>query len=234
MTNGADDLLARIINMASQGRADGNGRIRLPTEREIAERLGVQRMTVRERLTVLETLGVVQRVQGSGTYLALPNSRFLQFYFEVALKLHFISIEQMQHAMETIGAEMAATAAIDAQSEDFDRLERAIQHIAEADTVDLSVERQFEFHENLARACTNPVIAIIVDGLASAIRAVIAHRARVMAMVSGAFARNTEAYATVLQALRDREPEAARVAMQECYALWRRESAKVATLSGFD
>jgi GntR family transcriptional repressor for pyruvate dehydrogenase complex len=230
----ADDLLAQIVAMAAQTRADVQGRIRLPTEREIAERLGVQRATVRERLTVLETLGFLRRVQGSGTYLALPTSQFLQFYFETALKLGFVSFDHVQVALETIGAEMAATAAIEAETADFDVLARAIDGIAVSRTVDDSVERQFEFHAVLASACANPVITLLLDGLASVIRAAIARRVRVMAVVSGAFARNTDAYAAVLQALREREPELARTAMRECYAVWRRESAKVAILTSFD
>jgi GntR family transcriptional repressor for pyruvate dehydrogenase complex len=97
-------------------RPDSSGRIKLPTERELADQLGIQRPTLRDRLTVLETLGLLQRVQGSGTYLALPNSRFLQFYFGVALKLGFISIDQIQSAMEMIGREMAGAAAIQASA----------------------------------------------------------------------------------------------------------------------
>ena len=42
---------------------------RLPTERILAERLKVSRNTVREALTRWEGLGLVERRQGSGTYL---------------------------------------------------------------------------------------------------------------------------------------------------------------------
>jgi GntR family transcriptional repressor for pyruvate dehydrogenase complex len=49
-------------------------------------------------------------------------------------------------------------------------------------------------------------------------------------MVQGAFNRSVEAHDAVLQALRDREPEMARIALQECYALWRREASKISML----
>jgi GntR family transcriptional regulator, transcriptional repressor for pyruvate dehydrogenase complex len=231
MTDGEDDILARVIDIAMELRPDPSGRIKLPTERELADQLGIQRPTLRDRLTVLETLGLLQRVQGSGTYLALPNSRFLQFYFGVALKLGFISIDQIQSAMEMIGREMAGAAAIHASAADFEELDRLIDEIAACETMEDVVELQFELHASLAKACRNPVIVIVIDGLSSVIRSVIANKVKIIAMVRGAFERNVEAYRALVQALRDREPDMARSAIQECYWLWRREESKVSILN---
>ena len=230
MTEEADDLLARIIDIAMRTRADGSGRIRLPTERELSEILGVQRPTVRERLTMLETMGFVQRRQGSGTYLSLPNSQFLQLYFEVGLKLGFVSIEQMQKAMEMIGAEMVSNAAIQSEADDIDALDTTVRRMKDADSLNEFVNGQFDFHAGLAHACHNPVLSLLIDGMARVIRAVLQNRLRVLSMVRGAFDRNVDAYAAVIQALRDHEPEVARTALQECYALWRREASKISML----
>lgn len=231
MTEDADDLLVRIIEIAMRTRADESGRIRLPTERELSEILSVQRPTVRDRLTILETLGFVERRQGSGTYLSLPNAQFLQFYFEVSLKLGFFSIDQMQRAMEMIGLEMVSNAAIHASASDIEHLESIVTSLKQAETIHEFVEGQFAFHAGLARACHNPVISLLIDGLARVMRAVLQNRVRMLSMVRGAFDRNVDAYSAVVQALRDHEPELARIAQQECYALWRREAAKVSSLN---
>ena len=230
MTDDADDLLARIIEIAVHTRADENGRIRLPTERELSEILQVQRPTVRDRLTVLETLGFLQRRQGSGTFLSLPNSQFLQFYFEVSLKLGFISIDQMQGALEMIGLEMVSTAAIHSSGADIALLEQAVEKMREAKSMNDFVESQFLFHTGLAQACHNTVISLLIDGLAKVIRTVFMRRVRVISSVQGALDRNADAHSRVMQSVKDREPEMAREAMIECYALWRREAAKISTL----
>ncbi len=230
MTEEADDLLARIIEIAMRTRADASGRIRLPTERELSELLGVQRPTVRERLTMLETMGFVQRRQGSGTYLALPNSQFLQLYFEVGLKLGFVSIDQMQKAMEMMGLEMVSNAAIHADGADIDLLEKVVDRLKDVTSINAFVDGQFDFHAGLARACHNPVLSLLIDGMARVIRTVLLNRMRVLSMVQGAFDRNVDAHSAVIQALRDREPEMARISLQECYALWRREASKISIL----
>ena len=59
----------------------------------------------------------------------------------------------------------------------------------------------------------------------------LAHTCRgVISLVRGAFDRNVDALAAVVQALRDREPELARSALHEAYALWRREAGKISML----
>jgi GntR family transcriptional repressor for pyruvate dehydrogenase complex len=230
MSDDADDLLIRIIEIAMRIRPDENGRVRLPTERELAEVLEVQRPTVRERLTVLETLGFVTRRQGSGTYLSLPNAQVLQFYFEVSLKLGFLSLEQIQKALEMIGMEMAMTAAIDASRDELDQLDQILIKMADANSIDAFAQCQLDFHLGLARASHNPVVSLIIDGLTSVIRAVMTNRVRMISVVKGSFGRSVESHRTVVQALRDHEPELARIAFQECFALWRRESSKISML----
>src|SRR5579859_7076909 len=55
---------------------------KLPTERNLAEQLGISRSSVREALSALEVLGVIQSRQGLGNYVAnnvssdLPEDQF--------------------------------------------------------------------------------------------------------------------------------------------------------------
>ncbi|MEJ5228563.1 MAG: GntR family transcriptional regulator [Pseudothermotoga sp.] len=50
---------------------------RLPTERTLSETLGVSRITIREAISYLKAIGVIESRQGSGNYLLrVPNDLY--------------------------------------------------------------------------------------------------------------------------------------------------------------
>lgn len=66
-----------------------------------------------------------------------------------------------------------------------------------------------------AMACHNPVLSLVPDGMARVMRLVLLGRVRVISLMRGAFDLNVDAHGAVVQALRKRDPELARTAMQE-------------------
>ena len=129
-----------------------------------------------------------------------------------------------------IGMEMAVTASIDASAEELDALDTVLGRMAKAASIDGFAQCQLDFNIVLARASHNPVISLIIDGLTSVIRAVMTNRVRMISVVKGSFDRSVATHHRVVQALQDREPEMARIALQECFSLWRRESSKISML----
>jgi GntR family transcriptional regulator, transcriptional repressor for pyruvate dehydrogenase complex len=162
-----DATLEGLKELLASVQPDAQGNARLPTERELARRLEVQRSTVRERLAALEALGLIRRTQGSGTYLSLPDSAFVQLYFELALRLGYFSAAQLGEARELIEREVARLAATQATAEDLEALEAAYTGIAEASSVEAGDEADYAFHQALCRAAHNPVVSLLMDGLAS-------------------------------------------------------------------
>ena len=235
MSSPPDKLLHDIIDIIADLKPDAGGNVRLPTERALAERLSAQRTTIRERLSTLEALGFIERTQGSGTYLSLPRSDFVQMYFETALKLGYVQIDEMQDAMEMIFREVAAAAAVNADADNIAAMETALGTVAESATLDSLIEAQFGFLQTLARAAHNPVILLMIDGLAVVVREILRRRLRLLRMVSGAVNHNIDAHRNVINAIRDREPDIAQSAINDYFWLWKREAAKVSMLYvGFD
>ena len=226
-----DDILGKIIELILNLTPDAKGEVRLPTERELAINLNIQRPTVRERLTTLETLGFISRTQGRGTYLSMASSSVIQLYFEIALKLGYIRVEEMQSAMEMIVREAAASAAVSASPENIRLLVRTVDNEPKDDSIDGHVVLQFEFHSLLVRSSGNPVMVLLFEGIANVVREVLRRKIRVMQLVSGAFNRNLEARRYIVEAIQNREPDTTRTAIDEYFWLWRREEAKISILS---
>ncbi len=69
---------------------------RLPPERELAQALGVSRGAVREGVRLLETMGIVESLQGSGNYIARHFDRSLEKTLTVMYALEPMSYEQIR------------------------------------------------------------------------------------------------------------------------------------------
>src|SRR5512141_52 len=66
-----NQIAASLLDQIETGKlAPGS---RLPPERELSEMLGVNRMTLRQALQLLESQGLLIRRQGDGTYVADPK-----------------------------------------------------------------------------------------------------------------------------------------------------------------
>lgn len=87
--------------------------VRLPSERELVQQFGCARMTVHRALRELEDEGLIERRQGSGSYVAQlhPISNLLQvrdIHEEIAERGHAHATRVCGVAREKAGAEVAA------------------------------------------------------------------------------------------------------------------------------
>lgn len=78
----AIDCLCGLIEEGQLAMGD-----KLPTERALAEQLGISRNSTREALRALENLGVVERRQGSGSYLVGNTTKTIQPMIDMMLLL---------------------------------------------------------------------------------------------------------------------------------------------------
>ena len=139
---------------------------RLPSEGELAERYGVNRLTVRVALQKLNALGIVETRSGSGTHV-------IEFDFENYLRMaskFYAQSDMMKNVTEFrnhMEIECARLACERATEEDLAELERlALEHRRvwmETDGVELDVwccrvaDADLAFHEQVVRMSHNPL-----------------------------------------------------------------------------
>lgn len=147
---------------------------RLPTERELAERLGVSRTVVREGLNALQMAGVVESRVGDGTYIAAtfvptqprrpPLLRNLQASVSV--------VEAMQ-AREALDVSAAHLAIENATEDDLAMLDAVVQRLRgaiERAEVMPYLEGTLELHVDIARVGGNLVVEQLVTELVDVVR----------------------------------------------------------------
>lgn len=132
----------------------------LPSEAGLAEKLGVNRSTIREAIRVLEQNGFVKRETGKKKlYASIPQSDDISRRLTAAMVLHQVTFEELWEAMYAIEPAAAASAAHRADEADLAAIERnlAATRAALPDSSSLT-ELDIEFHELVAKATRNRAI----------------------------------------------------------------------------
>lgn len=135
---------------------------RLPSERELGERFGVSRVTVREALRGLEANGLVTIRVGAhgGAFVTAPTSERVGEGLTDLLSLSVISPTQMTEARQVI--ELAIVPLVCEWADDADIAE--LLDICDRGDEALATDNEYpvalsaEFHTRVARATHNPAI----------------------------------------------------------------------------
>lgn len=139
---------------------------RLPSERELCERFGVSRVTVREALRVLEANGLITIKVGArgGAFITTPSSERVGEGIADLLTLSEITASEVTEARRVFELGIVPLVCERADDDDFaalleicDRSDAALSR--DEYTMDLSAE----FHVRVARATHNSAIEMLVQ-----------------------------------------------------------------------
>lgn len=181
---------------------------RLPAERDLAHHYDVSRPTIREAIIALEVQGLVDVRIGSGSYVRrLPGENDVPGF-------NFSAFE-ITEARLLIEGEAAALAATQISDEDLHEIEALVHEIARENLDPEGTDRaDREFHLAIAAATRNGAIFDAVkqlwqlraDSPESALLHAKARHANIKPVV--------DEHSAILDALRYRDPQAARAAMR--------------------
>ena len=139
---------------------------RLPPERDLCERFGVSRVTVREALRMLESAGLVEIRVGArgGAFVTAPSSNRVGEGLTDLLTLSVISAANVTEVRLILEVGIVPLVCERATEEDLADLrkicERSEQALRERNyTMDMSLE----FHTRVAAAAHNPAVSMLVE-----------------------------------------------------------------------
>jgi DNA-binding FadR family transcriptional regulator len=185
---------------------------RLPPERKLAEQFGASRTSVREALRVLEALGVVQVKPGAdnGAVLLAEPGRAFRDLLQYQLALRHIDIAALVEFRIVIESWAARSAASRASEEALEGLAELIDLMKQPR---LSYARYHDFdanwHLELARASSNDLIALTLEGARTTIERVMVGGVAGMINWDAMRSRTTKEHEAILDALRQRDGDLA-------------------------
>ena len=151
-----EEIVSQIREQIAKGELNAGDR--LPSEREMAQQLGVSRPTVREALQVLEHTGFVEILQGSGTYIRDIGKQSLTDPLQKLIQdsdQRYQEVYEFRIAIEVWAVGLAAQRI---QKEELHKLEEIINAMKtsriEKKPVD---ELDAKFHLAIARASQNGI-----------------------------------------------------------------------------
>ena len=187
---------------------------RLPAERDLATRIGVSRPTLRMGLHALAAMGCVESRHGSGTYIPAGPPALGSGPLSLLAALHDFTHKQMYDARRIFEVGAAGLAAECATPDHITSLAEEVASLfASMDDPQRFLVHDINFHRSVAAASGNPIVAAVVE-MVSALyyeqRRMTAGQASDRDMRDAA-----QSHRDIYQAIRARDPDAARRAMND-------------------
>ena len=168
---------------------------KLPSERDLAERLGVSRPVIREALQVLSVRGLAQIKPGCGTYVQEPSVQGTAAHLELYFKLKHCpnSLGDFFEIRRLLEVEAAGLAADRATPDDIEALQQNVAEMADnLESLPEYVKTDVSFHMALARAAHNDFMLMLIGTISNLLSQVISISARAPGAVPAGYAHHQD------------------------------------------
>lgn len=151
----SDQVFDQIRELITRGKLKPGDK--LMPERELSEALSVSRTTVRNAISKLVALGLLEHKQGQGTFIRPPDAEGKN-PLAIAMGAEDATLEHLLEVRMGLECNAAALAARRAKDEDILFLEESIEEMrSEVTSGRLGTEADVSFHMAVSYATKNPV-----------------------------------------------------------------------------
>lgn len=207
-TSVGEAVIAEIRDAIARG--DLKPGDQLPPERELAARLGVSRLAMREGLKVLEAMGLVEARQGEGTFVCRPDAQKMLDPL-VANMLETAQLLELIEARTVLEVELAGLAARRASTEQREKMADCLRRMEEAlVTGGDYLPADIAFHEQVLEAAANRILAQVYSNITG----LIDHLRLRTYTVPGSGERAVASHKQIFEAINAHKEPAARRAMR--------------------
>ena len=156
-----------VFNYFSEQILSGELKIndKIPPEREIADKLGVSRNSVREVMHMLEISGLIECLQGSGNYVRCDTGEYMMKTANMVMALldiKYTDIFYLRRGYEFVALERAME---EAKPEELERMHQVLIKMDETVGMKESAVLDTQFHNILLEASHNQLLNMYANML---------------------------------------------------------------------
>ena len=183
---------------------------KLPSEQALAEQFAVSRNVVREALKILKERGLIESRNGTGSYITKPEAANLSDVISrmvVMNNIDYCAIYDVRIILQTAACRSAAERVTTGQ---LMQMEELLERLKDRTmTVKERRETDFAFHEAIAEATGNPLLAVLIRAMKNVFIEMIEKGIFMTGGIDDAIMR----HARIMDALRVHDPQEAEAAM---------------------
>lgn len=159
-----DDAIKKIQTMIQNEELRPGDR--LPPEKELSQRLGLSRSSLREAVKALELIKVLNVRRGDGTFVTTLEPSLLLEAVSFVIDLHqdssLVEMFEVRRVLEPAAAAMAAGRLDESGLADLRAIVGAVDEHTGAEEL---VAHDLQFHARIARASGNSYLSALLDAL---------------------------------------------------------------------
>ncbi|KUM35935.1 MULTISPECIES: FadR/GntR family transcriptional regulator [unclassified Arthrobacter] len=161
-----DEAISKIKDMLIRGELKAGDR--LPPEKELSERLGLSRSSLREAVKALELIRVLDVRRGDGTYVTSLDAKLLNEAVAFVVDLHqdrsILELFEVRRILEPATAHLAAGKIT---PDELLALRSTMDGIDENTDVEELVAHDLQFHSIITEAAGNDYLGSLLEALSS-------------------------------------------------------------------
>ena len=134
---------------------------RLPSEKDLSDRFGVSQPTVREAIRALETLGLVDVLHGSGSFVRGQGDYALASALQTLMQLNDVGVMEILAIRQTLGHLSIAFASLNVNDEDIASIQSSCDRfnsLAQVSDLDGIISVILGFQRAVSAASHSPLL----------------------------------------------------------------------------
>jgi len=206
----ADAVIEQLVDLIKRGELQPGDRV--PGELELASELGVGRTTIREALKALQYMGLIERDHEGTVVSESALQKAFDRVIQVGVLTSQVDWRQLFQARRALEGEICALAAQQMNDDTMARVERLCARMEELGFEDQEAffDLDMEFHKTLCELAGN----FLLTSMWTLIHEMLEYRRAEILTSREIYKQSLENHSKLLEALRKRDPQAARDTIQ--------------------